>query len=520
MANGDILSEGEEDVRAKIIENQLRGGILAAGGNRVLSEGTYTTQTRVDRTTQVTLEGTPALRGYANEGFVEVFGSLTWDGLLPDQTHYLYVKATQETYLDPAAVTTFASSEFLTQDNLLYLAKLDTDGVQSGDTPDIDISPEGKASAFNLFALLNNNTNPFGSTLTQSILLVLEQLSVRLAKDKTASFQQLNADATLPVISIENLGDNPEIYSSGELRLADSRLNEGFALTDPDNIEYEGIAVSLIGALNELITTLRAHIDDNEDPHGETLIQTRLVLKEYLSVAQLLITPPGTLPSPPGSPSPPPGPPPTQDWEIKSLGELRIQDKRTDPFLWSDPGNDHYLGNADSLIGALNELFETLTTLTEVVSNTLAGTTPAKSPITFEIAPDDVGATLNFRIRISEDDDFDPLTKTFSTLVSVTGWYYEKQEPVAALPPSPPRAPNVIPGTIDVPDAAPNPSWVAMPNGGLPGDEQIHPDGRPVRVQYRIVPEDGLYTRRHYKLLVDQYNTEYGQAELVSAVFG
>jgi hypothetical protein len=326
MGDGDTMNASQERITHQIIENQLRGGILSSGGNRVLDEGNYTAQTLADTTTVVTLSGSPALRGFANEGFVEVYGFIRWENLQLDTTYFLYAKVTADTYLDPSSVIPIASeTEILNQDHL-FLATVDTTDATISTPPTVDSSPEGKATAFNLFQLLNNNVDPFGTALTQSILTVLQQLTVRLGKNKTALFQQLNPDATLPVISIENSGETPELKSSGDLRLADIRIPAGFALSDEANDAYLGTAISIIGALNEILSTVQQHIDDNEDPHGETLIQTRLVLREFLSLPKLLIVPSNlSPPSPPGSPPSPP----SVTCEIESTGELRFCDIRS-----------------------------------------------------------------------------------------------------------------------------------------------------------------------------------------------
>lgn len=518
MGDGDAMNASQERIAHQIIENQLRGGILASGGNRVLDEGTYTAQTLADNSTTVTLSGSPALRGFANEGYVEVFGFLRWNGLQADTIYNLYVKATADTYVDIGNVTPIASVSEITQNDHLFLAQIDTTGATPSTPPTVDSSPQGKATAFNLFQLLNSNVDPFGAALTQSILTVLQQFTVRLGKDKTALFQQLNPDATLPVISIENEGDNPEIKSSGELRLADVRIPAGFALSDAANSAYQGTAQSVIGALNEILNVFQDHINDSDDPHGETLTQTRLVLREFLSLPKLVLTPP-----PPGPPGPPGSPPiPEQDCEIESTGELRFCDVRAHIAL-SEPGEDHFAGDAESLIGALNELLGLIVAISSLVNGLIGNNLPAISPLTFEVNPDDADFNLHFRFQLAEDDEFSVVQIVKESKESTTGWWYEYQPPAPPLSPEeigPDRLPGALPGEIIVPLPAALPTWEQLPTLGLPAELQKNPDGRPVRVQYRWQNGDNIFLRRHYRAAVQQYNLEYGDAELASLTFG
>lgn len=409
MGDGDLSDPEQERLAHVIIENQLRAGILGSGGNRVLSEGTYSVSVNSDNTTNVILVGSPAVQGFANEGLVEVYGSVTWDNIGPGALNYLYIRAGANTYVDPEDITPVTSLSPIVQNDHLLLVTIDTSGATPASVPVVDTNPEGKATAFNLFELLNNNIDPFGAALTQSILTILQQFSVRLGKDKTTLFQQLNPDATLPLISLENAGSQPEISSSRELRLADSRSPNGIALTDTANAAFQGIAISLIGALNEILAGLQTHIEADDDPHGETLTQTRMILRESLSLSRLILTTPSPPPPPPGgtttttNPLAPPPPPPFS--QIYSNGELVFEDIRAEIAL-SEEGHPEYLGNNQSIIGALNELLGILGVLNGQVNGLFGNQIPAQSPITFEIYPDDIGYSLHFKLTFVESDSF------------------------------------------------------------------------------------------------------------------
>jgi hypothetical protein len=335
----------------------------------------------------------------------------------------------------------------------------------------------------------------------------------------TTLIQQLNPDATQPCLTIENVSPQPEIASSGQLRFADQYIPQGFAFSDAANTAYQGVAVSIIGALNEILTELLTHMNDNHDPHGPTLYQTSLVLSDFLSVPQLRINPSPSPPSPPGSPPSPP------HCDIVSSGELRLCDVRGGITL-SDPDNPIYVGAAGSLIGALNELLELIETLDGTIDGIIGLTTPALSPVVFEIWPEELGISLHFRLKVAAAENFTtpssppspPIIK--ESKVNVTGWWYEYRPPAPPSPPSPPPDPYTLPGAILVPDPPSDPMWVPLDSEGLSADLQVQDDGRPTRVKYEPQPGDGIFLRHLYSIAVAEWNGQYGEEDLASFVFG
>jgi hypothetical protein len=534
ISDNEIMSGSDEETAALIIDNQIRAGILGAGGTRVYQNGSFSADISDPVTGEVDvtltpIEGNPSVQGIANNCLVEVYDPIVWEGLPPDSFYYLYVQATDATFKDATNVNIVASESPITSQDYLFLATVDTTGSATVPTPMqpvLDVSPPGKPTAFNLYQLLNNNYNPFGPNLTQSVLTVLDSFNVTLDAGSTALIQQLNPDATQSPLTIENVSSQPEIASSGKLRFADQYIPQGFAFSDAANTAYQGVAVSIIGALNEILTEILTHINDNHDPHGPTLYQTSLVLADFLSVPRLVIDPPVLPPPPPGLPPGPPGPPPPPTpCEIQSTGELRLCDVRGGIAL-TDPDNPVYLGAGDSLIGALNELLELIDTLSDIVNGILGSTTPAMSPVVFEIWVEELGLPLHFRIQISGSEDFIPPFSPPSppivkeSLVSVTGWFYEYHPPAPPLPPSPPPNPYALPGAILVPDPPPDPEWLQLDPEGLPGDLQVQLDGRPTKVKYEPQHGDGIFLRHRYTIAVSEYNGQYGEEDLGSFVFG
>jgi len=249
IKEGELLSEDSEKEAAQIIENQLRAGILGAGSTRVFEEGVYTTSVEGGDIVTVSLTGSPALLGIARSGLVELFGIFSWINLEVGRIYFLYAKATEDTYLDSSAVEAISStSEILTEDHLL-LATLDN--TISG-APVLDTSPAGKPTGANLFDLLNSPTNPFGNSMTQQNMTIPLSLAVTLAVAGTALFSQTNAAATVPVLSIVNLSNQPEISSSDKLRMEDATTTVPVPLSEVSFPALPLGAGSLIDALNRL----------------------------------------------------------------------------------------------------------------------------------------------------------------------------------------------------------------------------------------------------------------------------
>jgi hypothetical protein len=537
ISNNEILDGTESEIAAEIIDNQLRAGILGGGGTRVFQNGIWTA-TIVDLFTgmvELTLDpsgsGLPSVQGVANNGLVEVYDSITWTNLATNSKYFIYVQALESTYTDPTSVNIIASTTPITRNDHLFLATIttvNTDGSATPPTnpspsqPIVDDSPDGKPTLPNLFELLNATSDPFGVALTQTVLTVLSQFSVLSDYNQTALFQQLSPDATLPVITIDNRSINPrqpDIFASyAPLLLADINVPDGFALSEDGATAYIGLAKSIIGALNENWNDIQNHIHEDTNPHGSHLFQTSLSVSGLLDVVQLKINA-----KPPGPPSPPPPPGQLSYLDIYSTGELRIGDSRGGMY-WSDSANPYYQGASTSLMGALNDLLNSIAFLAEEVGGVTGTVQAGLTPIIFEIAPEDLGLPLHFKLTVGKTEDFSNIIVTKESKISQAGWFYEYQP--SALPPSgppspppPPINPYSLPGTIQVPDPAPLPYWVPVPSGGVPGNAQTLLSGEPVRVKYEPQTGDNLFCRIMYSIAVQEFNGEYGEADLSSIVF-
>lgn len=244
---GDTINEQDEETILNIVENQLRAGILGAGSTRVFEEGNYTTETNDDDTTDVVLSGSPSLRGIAKQGLVEVYSSLSWLNIPSGDVYYLYVKASEATYIDPTDVETVYDTDPFTTSDYLFLATIDT---TDPDNPVLDTNPTGKPTGANLFDLLNTPTNPFGTSMSQANVTVTETMTVDLSSSGYIQVNQPSAAATVSLVRFTNASSKPEIQSTNELRLADSRITTGLLLSETGHTTLPSGASSLLGALS------------------------------------------------------------------------------------------------------------------------------------------------------------------------------------------------------------------------------------------------------------------------------
>lgn len=216
-ASGDVLTSADEAQVATIIENQLRGALIASGQTRIFEEGTYAVTIDGANIATVTLTGGPSVRGISGSGFVESFQVQTWAALNPGSFYYLYVQSTTSTYLYPSSVTAISSIFPITSPYYLYLATLDNTVAGS---PVLDTMPAGKPTGQNLYDFLNSATNPFGLGLSQQNITAVSNLIVLLASTGMIRVTQANAGSSTALIYIDNdAADAPEINSLNKFEL-------------------------------------------------------------------------------------------------------------------------------------------------------------------------------------------------------------------------------------------------------------------------------------------------------------
>lgn len=251
MLTGDQMTGADNTTQMTIIENLLRASILSEGETRVFTEGTYTTAVNADQSVNVTLAGTPAIRGVVLGGLVEVNGSITWTNIPINTFSYLWLFATTGIYVDPTAVSPQSGLSQPVSNATLFLATLNN---TAPGYPILDTNPSGKPTAANLYQLLNSPTNPFGASLTQSNLTVTNSLTVTLGVSNTVLIKQQNAAASVAVITVQNTATVPEIKSTGSLRFADIYTNltnypAGISFSDVANPGLPDGAVSILDSL-------------------------------------------------------------------------------------------------------------------------------------------------------------------------------------------------------------------------------------------------------------------------------
>jgi len=248
IKDGEILDETSELQAGQIIENQLRAGILGAGAVRLFEEGDFIVTVEGSDIVSVEVTGSPAIRGIARQGFVEVFGSFEWINLLPGNFYFLYAQADEGTYLNPGDVDPVATLTEETTNDFLFMATLDNTVAGA---PVLDTSPAGKPTGANLFDQLNDPIDPHGNSLTQRNVTVTMALVVELTSSGTLSVEQTSASSTTSPLTIVNAGSGAEITSTGELRLKDSNMAAGGEpLADATFFALPSGASSILEALN------------------------------------------------------------------------------------------------------------------------------------------------------------------------------------------------------------------------------------------------------------------------------
>jgi len=215
---GELLEESEEIKKMAIIDNQLRGAIVTFG-NTVFEEGSYALTGSGPYTVTLSPSGGPSVRGILNNGFIEDYSSVVWSSIPDGQLSYLYLRYRAEQYESASTFDTVVSSIEVTGDTYLLMATLDATGVAT-----LDTAPSGKSTSSGILAHINDSSDPHGSTLTQSILSILTELSVTLGVSKSLGVTQANAGATVSLLKLTNSSSQPDIEAVNDLLVKDQTL--------------------------------------------------------------------------------------------------------------------------------------------------------------------------------------------------------------------------------------------------------------------------------------------------------
>lgn len=175
-ALGDYISPNEDFRTARIIENELYGGIRAhSGGHGVVRSGNWQLVSSGANykalLNEVKAEGKPAVEGFINQIYFYSDESLSWDGLVNGNTYYLYVQlvenSTVSTRLHKKVLTGANTTGLIPEDAVLVAVMyLDEPGSSI-----VDKNPLGRINIPILGDHIADNKDPHGSTLNQSFIV-------------------------------------------------------------------------------------------------------------------------------------------------------------------------------------------------------------------------------------------------------------------------------------------------------------------------------------------------------------
>lgn len=175
-ALGDYISPSEEFRTARIIENELYGGVRAhSGGHGVVRSGNW--QLLADDANykailnEVKAEGKPAVEGFINQIYFFSNESLSWEGLVNGNTYYLCVQLIETVDTSTRLhkkVLPIANNTGLIPDDAVLIAVMYLN--EPGSTL-VDKNPLGRINIPILGDHIADNKDPHGAILNQSFVV-------------------------------------------------------------------------------------------------------------------------------------------------------------------------------------------------------------------------------------------------------------------------------------------------------------------------------------------------------------
>jgi len=188
LGNGDHIYPEVELRKYQIIENMLLAGTKGIR-NAVFDDGLFSLSSETDSTFVATLMATghePSAKGIVAGTFFEAKPSLSWSGLKKGYFYFLYLRATNDIFMDASAVAEMSSLYTLEGDNVL-LATADC----RSDQPVLNPYPEGKLYSEDLGAHLCDVENPHGRVLIQDDLYIRNKLALHSPEGEQAQVEVL-----------------------------------------------------------------------------------------------------------------------------------------------------------------------------------------------------------------------------------------------------------------------------------------------------------------------------------------
>jgi len=290
---GDFIEGQEEQRTFNIIDTQLYGLMRSNNrGHGVIATGQYVATYSAGNNSFVTFSedkpaGKWAVEALINQVYVGSINPFTFNGIPDNTTSYLFIRLIEEdtgrSSVEQAEFTTYVSSSSTPPDDGILIATADT----TGGTITVDDAPSGRINIPILADHVNDNTDPHGSLLIQTNLIVEDDL----ISSGTAVFTTVDAEVIsgneayfreelsgTGVFHANALVISGGAYWQGDINVI-GNINFPSGITFAQNISVEsgvtvdGRDISADGA------TLDSHLVDYDNPHQVTAEQTSGISK-------------------------------------------------------------------------------------------------------------------------------------------------------------------------------------------------------------------------------------------------
>jgi hypothetical protein len=271
-ALGDYISPNEEQRTAQVIENQLYGAIrVHSGGHGIMRSGNWQVITGDDYSailTEVKANGKPTIEGFINQIYFFTEEALTWEGLINDNTYFLYVQlvenSTYSTRLNKKVVTGANTTGLIPNDALLVSVLY----LNEPSNSIVEKNPLGRLNIYSLGYHIADHQDPHGPFLNQSFL--------------TCSGIDI-----LGYLNYASLQVDQEIVSgnstlSGELRVLGNLYASG-TLNVLGRITYNSLVVQNLTVPSQL-TIGTAQVASGLDVYGTTLFRKNVTLNSGVRI--------------------------------------------------------------------------------------------------------------------------------------------------------------------------------------------------------------------------------------------
>ena len=279
---GDTLDPLAEEQREEIVDNQLYGAIKTnSGGHGVIREGAYSAVssgtgfyvTSVENKTQ----NLPTLEAFIDQIYINTVSPLLWTNLVVG-TNYLYAVLVENATLSSLQygdATTFSSLSATPPDDGLLVAT----ATISGTSAVLDTEPSEKITIPTAEDHINDSTNPHGSTLSQSQLIVsgVTVIGNQVVRGALTVQGGINSTGGITANTGTYTTVNATTFTGTTVTLGTLTVSSGITfnavsslhanMNVASGVTIDGRDVSADG------TTIDAHIANVSNPHATTAVQ-------------------------------------------------------------------------------------------------------------------------------------------------------------------------------------------------------------------------------------------------------